>query len=60
MQAFIFFNEQHKYKGILVLTEYRLIFKEKNPMPIHLPKNYSKFPLMSISKFEKIQSPNFD
>ena len=60
VQAFIVFNEQYRYKGILVLTEYRLIFKEKNPMPIHLPKNYLKFPLMSISKFEKIQNPKFD
>ena len=60
VQAFIFFNEEQKYKGILVLTEYRLIFKEKNPIPVKLPKNYFKFPLMSIAKLEKIQNAKFD
>jgi myotubularin-related protein 1/2 len=60
VQAFIIFNENLRYKGILVLTEYRLIFKERNPMPIKTPKNYFKFPLMSIAKLEKIQNPKSD
>ena len=60
VQSHIVFNERQKYKGVLVLTEYRLIFKEENPIPIKLPENYFKFPLMSISKAEKIQNPKYD
>ena len=60
VQAFILFNDVQKYKGILVLTEYRLIFKERNPIPIKIPDNYFKFPLMSIAKLEKIQNPKSD
>jgi len=60
VQAHIVFNERQKYKGVLVLTEYRLIFKEENPFPIKLPENYFKFPLMSIAKGEKIQNPKYD
>ena len=52
----VVFNEQQKYKGILVLTEYRLIFEffdkdQKNS--IKLPKDYLRFPIFSISKVEK-------
>ena len=52
----VVFNESQKYKGILVITEFRLIFEffhkeEKNK--IHLPKDYLRFPLFSISKVEK-------
>ena len=53
VQAFIIFSEKNKYKGILVLTEYRLIFKEKKPIDIKLPENYFKYPLMPIAKLEK-------
>ena len=60
VQSFIILNEQHRYKGILVLTEYRLIFKEEKPLPIKLPENYLKYPLMSILKLEKIQNPKTD
>ena len=60
VQAFVIFSEKNKYKGILVLTEYRLIFKEQNPIDIKLPDNYLKFPLMSIAKLEKIQNPKSD
>ena len=60
VQAFIIFSEKNKYKGILVLTEYRLIFKEKNPIDIKLPENYFKYPLLSISKLDKIQNPKSD
>ena len=60
VQASIHFNENLKYEGILVLTEYRLIFKEKNPIPIKIPENYFKFPLMSIAKLEKNQNPKSD
>ena len=55
VQAFVILSEKNKYKGVLVLTEYRLIFKEKNPIDIKLPENYFKYPLMSIAKLEKIQ-----
>ena len=60
VQSSILFNERQNYKGILVLTEYRLIFKEEKPIPIKLPENYLKFPLMSIAKLEKIQNPKTD
>ena len=52
----VVFNEHQKYKGILVMTEFRLIFeffdKEKKNQ-IKLPKNYLKIPLFSINKVEK-------
>jgi len=55
-QSEVVFNEQQKYKGILVLTEYRLIFeffdKEQKKL-IKLPKDYLRFPIFSISKVEK-------
>ena len=60
VQAFVLFNSEQRYKGILVLTEYRLIFKEKNPINAHIPENYFKYPLMSIAKLEKIQNPKSD
>ena len=50
VQCFVIFNEKHMYKGVLVLTEFRLIFKERKPMDLILPKDYLKYPLMSISK----------
>ena len=56
----IVFNERQKYKGILVLTEYRLIFKEEKPIPVKIPDNYFIFPFLSISKAEKIQNPKID
>ena len=46
VQSSILFNERQNYKGILVLTEYRLIFKEEKPIPIKLPENYLKFPFL--------------
>ena len=60
VQSHIVFNERQKYKGVLVLTEYRLIFKEEKPLPIKIPDNYFKLPLMSIAKAEKIQNPKVD
>ena len=52
----VIFNERQKYKGILVMTEFRLIFeffdKEQKKM-IKLPEDYLKFPIISISKVEK-------
>ena len=52
----VIFNDHQKYKGILVITEFRLIFeffdKEKKKS-IKLPKDYLKFPIFSISKIEK-------
>ena len=60
VQAFVIFSEKNKYKGILVLTEYRLIFKEQNPIDIKLQENYFKFPLMSIAKLDKIENPKSD
>ena len=48
------------YRGLLVLTEFRLIFKERKPMDLILPKDYLKYPLMSISKLEKISNPKTD
>ena len=60
VQAFILFNENQRYKGILVLTEYRLIFKSEKPIPIKIPDNYFKFPILAISKLEKIQNPKTD
>ena len=52
----VVFNEIQKYKGILVLTEFRLIFEffdkdKKNS--IQLPEGYLKFPIFSINKVEK-------
>ena len=52
----VVFNEQQKYKGILVLTEYRLIFEffdKEQKKTIKLPKDYLRFPIFSISKVEK-------
>ena len=52
----VVFNEQQKYKGILVLTEYRLIFEffdKEQKKSIKLPKDYLRFPIFSISKVEK-------
>ena len=60
VSSHIIFNERQKYKGILVLTEYRLIFKEEKPIPIKIPENFFKFPLMSIAKSEKIYNPKVD
>ena len=60
VQAFVLFNSEQRYKGVLALTEYRLIFKERNPIPAQLPENYFKYPLMSIAKLEKIQNPKSD
>ena len=60
VQSFVIFNEKHMYKGVLVLTEFRLIFKERKPMDLILPKDYLKYPLMSISKLEKISNPKTD
>ena len=46
-----------KYIGVLVLTDFRLIFHMENPK--NLNNNYSddyfKIPLFSISKIEKVQ-----
>ena len=60
VQSYVIFNENHMYKGVLVLTEYRLIFKEKNRMPLKIPENYLKIPLMSIAKLEKVSNPKKD
>ena len=54
-KSFYIYNN-NKYPGILVLTEFRLIFKlekEYDELPI-FPKDYFKFPLFSISKLNKI------
>ena len=58
--AFVLINDNLMYRGVLVITEYRLIFKEKDPMPIKMPENYLKIPLMSIAKLEKILTPKKD
>ena len=60
VSSFVLINENLMYRGVLVITEYRLIFKEKDPMPIKIPENYLKIPLMSISKLEKIITPKKD
>jgi len=60
VSSFVIINENLMYRGVLALTEYRLIFKEKDPMPIKMPENYLKIPLMSISKLEKILTPKKD
>ena len=60
VQSYVIFNENHMYKGVLVLTEYRLIFKEKNHIPLKIPENYLKIPLMSIAKLEKVSNPKKD
>ena len=55
-EAEVVFNDSQKYKGILVITEYRLIFEffdKEQKNKIHLPKDYLRFPLFSISKVEK-------
>ena len=52
----VVFNEHQKYKGILVLTEYRLIFEffdKEQKKSIKLPQDYLRFPIFSISKVEK-------
>jgi len=52
----IVFNEHQKYKGILVITEYRLIFEffdKEQKKSIKLPKDYLKFPIFAINKIEK-------
>ena len=55
-EAEVVFNDSQKYKGILVITEFRLIFEffnKEQKNKIHLPKDYLRFPLFSISKVEK-------
>ena len=48
-----------KYMGVLVLTDFRLIFKMENEKYLNLNNNYSedyfKIHLFSISKIEKVQ-----
>ena len=53
-KSFYIYNN-NRYPGILVLTDFRLIFKlekEYDELPI-FPKDYFKFPLLSISKLNK-------
>ena len=40
VQSFVTFNEKYMYKGVLVLTEFRIIFKERKPMDLIFPKDY--------------------
>ena len=56
----VIFNDTQQYKGVLVLTEFRLVFKEEKPIPFKLPKDYFKIPYMSISKAEKVQNAKID
>ena len=52
----VIFNEHQRYKGILVMTEFRLIFEffdKEQKKSIKLPKDYLKFPIFSINKVEK-------
>ena len=52
----VIFNEHQRYKGILVMTEFRLIFEffdKEQKESIKLPKDYLKFPIFSINKVEK-------
>ena len=52
----VIFNEHQKFRGILVMTEFRLIFEffnKEQKKSIKLPKNYLKFPIFSINKVEK-------
>ena len=46
-----------KYMGILVLTDFRLIFQieNENNLTDNYSEDYFKFPLFSISKIEKVQ-----
>jgi hypothetical protein len=53
----VVFNEHQKYKGILVMTEFRLIFEffdKEQKKSIKLPKDYLKFPIFSIINWKKI------
>ena len=52
----VIFNEHQRYKGILVMTEFRLIFEffdKEQKKSIKLPKDYLKLPIFSINKVEK-------
>ena len=52
----VVFNEHQKFKGILVMTEFRLIFEffdKEQKKSIKLPKDYLKFPIILINKLEK-------
>ena len=52
-----FMYPEKRYMGILVLTDFRLIFQieNENNLTYNYSEDYFKFPLFSISKIEKVQ-----
>ena len=48
---------EKRYMGVLVLTDFRLIFKMENEsnLSYNYSEDYFKFPLFSIAKIEKVQ-----
>ena len=52
-----FMYPEKKYQGVLVLTDFRLIFQieKEESLTYNYSDDYFKFPLFSISKIEKVQ-----
>ena len=52
-----YMNPEKRYMGVLVLTDFRLIFQieNENNLTYNYSEDYFKFPLFSISKIEKVQ-----
>ena len=52
-----FMHPEKKYMGILILTDFRLLFKieNENNLTYNYSEDYFKYPLFSISKIEKVQ-----